>query len=242
MPARVSATTKRFTEEGGDALLLTALEQVPLPESGHNSRVAYTLADGSRVGYNDRLAVELNTLIQQRGLNMAPFSGGEVKKRLDGLSLQLGQKGLQKPTDTPERRWELRITALRYGMDSRQMSRLAQAQPPVQSTQASNPWEPMSEYASASSALPPPAAHNLLEPSLDAPGPSNLFDEHARSRAIVARVPEDIRGHLHTYPAHQQHQWVQQNQAWLRENGYLSLGGARPLRHAVIYGEGRRRF
>ncbi|GAA5858096.1 hypothetical protein JCM8547_005651 [Rhodosporidiobolus lusitaniae] len=97
---------------------------------------------------------------------------------------------------------------------------------------------PAGEIVSSSE---PPA---FLHPPASASGPagSTSLGPYATSRAIVSQLPPNVRGDLGQSSPYDQHRWVEHNQEWLRQKGYMSLGTARPLRHAVIYGEGRRRF
>ncbi|GAA5858166.1 hypothetical protein JCM8547_005678 [Rhodosporidiobolus lusitaniae] len=133
-----SDNTRKFVEEGGDALLLQALESIVIIPGARNSKSAYALKDGKRGSYNACLAdfmhvpqpqspfpnlslhsadfsSDRNFANSRQHLSTHTFFGDEVKQRLDSLSSTLKGEGRLQKGATEEQRKDARIAALRDG-------------------------------------------------------------------------------------------------------------------------------
>ncbi|GAA5872995.1 hypothetical protein JCM8547_000003 [Rhodosporidiobolus lusitaniae] len=219
MAAARGRRTRDFVQLGGDTLLEQAFEQVPiLPDRARNAN-AWQVGN-EFVSYNIALTCKMNSLNRRQQLSDHVFDSEEVSNRIRSLIQQLRHRGkLPETEDYPERRRDLIVALLKHGPDY--------VLPPPAAQQLA-------------SAIPPPPV--LLLPRTGPTGPTASLAPFAASRAVVENLPPNISGNLVTASAYDQHRWVERNKEWLQENGYMSLGTARPLRHAVIYGEWRRRF
>ncbi|GAA5873052.1 hypothetical protein JCM8547_000018 [Rhodosporidiobolus lusitaniae] len=208
--------TKVFTDEGGDALLADALMQVPPLDVRGPTTEAWFLPDGRKATYNVALAHTVNDLNAQRGGAFPQVNNEDVRLRLDAVTGRLRDRGLLQNWDP-------------------QAAQQAQRQVAA--------FHPVAGASGPSNPFDPPHHARPVIPSI----PSSL----SWYAPIIASLPPDYRASLSTLPASDQAAWLHQNWTWLGDNGYLegfqSLGVAgrrhrRPLRHAVIYGGGRRRF
>ncbi|GAA5858170.1 hypothetical protein JCM8547_005680 [Rhodosporidiobolus lusitaniae] len=108
MPAPAPYMSK-FTEQGGDAYLAQAMEEIPVQPGEANAQV-YHLADGSLVSYTNALAAAMNSAAQG---TVPEVTAVEVRDRLRALDKKLGYAGEFKKEWSDQQKTQARINGLR---------------------------------------------------------------------------------------------------------------------------------
>ncbi|GAA5858140.1 hypothetical protein JCM8547_005668 [Rhodosporidiobolus lusitaniae] len=221
MPA-LSPFMHKYTQDGGDTLLLQALKDIPVYETGRNS-YAWLTSNGQQATYHEALADRmrvLNDQYAQQGQQISPheFEAKEVKKRLEGLDFQIARRSTRTRNQSAEFKRNARIAALENPEDFASAPTLRALSPPAPlepNAYASGPSGSYGDYSRQEEAYPEGVAQSapltLQPPYTGPPGPSNPYNSHYRSL-----------GH---------------------DRFASSIGRfTRPLRHAAIYGDTPRRF
>ncbi|GAA5872999.1 hypothetical protein JCM8547_000004 [Rhodosporidiobolus lusitaniae] len=225
-----------FRQGAGDELLLEALEEVPSSEAARNSK-SWLLPDNTRVHYSEALAYTMNKANETSHRTEHHFTAPEITQRIDMLDNDLRRRNMLSRSDSAAERKAKRASYLRQEVLG---IILQPAQPVLSPAHALH-----HSYSSVSYPIPPPMT---LEPSAYASGPAGHYAEYGYHGQQSGNENEE-------YPA-----GVAESAPYTLQppyNGpsgpsnpyntyYRSLGRGcfppRPLRHAVIYGEGRRRF